>query len=367
MGKIPESILEYPRVRVDREVRPLRRFLEALGYVLIHQGKVRDTYLLPQGRDQSLLLQVATDRLSIFDFVLYILVLGKGRSLTAQNHFWVEYFRNKGIVTAVQPRLVLWQTCPELLDVTMEDGTHLMDICTLSINMPKVSWELIIRDGLGGSVWSDYTKNQIVSGVQMPEGLRKWESLDFPLFTPSTKEADAHDVNVTQQTFFAAMGARGMYQAADCMALFLEAREVYRDCGLDLLDTKFEVSGRAFIDEMLTSDASRVTTIGSRAAAVEKGKDPDSFDKQAVRDHGNTWETPFVSAKGEKIRGIKGLDPTNEEHRAFVHSRTIPQELVDQTRERYAEVCQRLFTTDLDSYCERFLRPQVGHDFAIIS
>lgn len=45
--------------------------LTAAGLVRIHQGKVRDTYALPDGR---YLLVVATPRASIFDLVLPVCV-----------------------------------------------------------------------------------------------------------------------------------------------------------------------------------------------------------------------------------------------------------------------------------------------------
>jgi len=50
-----------------------------------HRGKVRDTYDL----SQDLIFPVATDRLSIFDFVLPALVPRKGEILTALTHFWL--------------------------------------------------------------------------------------------------------------------------------------------------------------------------------------------------------------------------------------------------------------------------------------
>lgn len=65
---IPESILTKP--------------LE--GLPLVYRGKVRDTYRLSGGR----YLIVATDRVSIFDFVLPAFVKRKGEVLNALNIFW---------------------------------------------------------------------------------------------------------------------------------------------------------------------------------------------------------------------------------------------------------------------------------------
>jgi len=62
---------------------------------LVSRGKVRDTYQLPDGK----LLVVATDGISIFDFVLNSLVPMKGVILNAMNHFWLKHLDNFGFKT----------------------------------------------------------------------------------------------------------------------------------------------------------------------------------------------------------------------------------------------------------------------------
>jgi phosphoribosylaminoimidazole-succinocarboxamide synthase len=59
------------------------------GLPLVARGKVRDTYTL---EDASTLLPLATDRVSIFDFVLPAEVPQKGEVLTAMNVFWAKQF-----------------------------------------------------------------------------------------------------------------------------------------------------------------------------------------------------------------------------------------------------------------------------------
>src|SRR6218665_161587 len=54
------------------------------GLDLIHRGKVRDVYALPDNQ----LLIVATDRLSAFDVVLPDPIPGKGEMLTQMSNFW---------------------------------------------------------------------------------------------------------------------------------------------------------------------------------------------------------------------------------------------------------------------------------------
>jgi len=79
MTKVPANLVDTP----------VSAYLKKMGYTRIHQGKVRDTYMI----DKKRLLVVATDRISIFDFVLNALIPKKGEVLTALTHFWLmNYF-----------------------------------------------------------------------------------------------------------------------------------------------------------------------------------------------------------------------------------------------------------------------------------
>ncbi len=53
---------------------------------ILHQGKVRDTYDLGEGR----LLMIATDRLSAFDVVLPTGITDKGQVLNRISAFWFD-------------------------------------------------------------------------------------------------------------------------------------------------------------------------------------------------------------------------------------------------------------------------------------
>ena len=53
---------------------------------LLYRGKVRDTFLLDEGR----LLMVATDRISAFDVVLPSGIPNKGLVLNRMSAFWFE-------------------------------------------------------------------------------------------------------------------------------------------------------------------------------------------------------------------------------------------------------------------------------------
>ena len=56
------------------------------GATHLHSGKVRDLYELPSGD----LLMVASDRISIFDFVLDTTIPDKGEILTRMSLWWFD-------------------------------------------------------------------------------------------------------------------------------------------------------------------------------------------------------------------------------------------------------------------------------------
>ena len=56
----------------------------------VHSGKVRDLYELTEGPHVGKLLMVASDRLSIFDFVLETTIPGKGEILTRTSLWWFD-------------------------------------------------------------------------------------------------------------------------------------------------------------------------------------------------------------------------------------------------------------------------------------
>ena len=60
----------------------------------LHSGKVRDLYELTEGPHAGRLLMVASDRISIFDFVLDTTIPDKGELLTRMSLWWFEQLRD---------------------------------------------------------------------------------------------------------------------------------------------------------------------------------------------------------------------------------------------------------------------------------
>jgi phosphoribosylaminoimidazole-succinocarboxamide synthase len=120
-----------------------------------------------------------------------------------------------------------------------------------------------------------------------------------------------------------------------------------------------EVAGLTIVDELGTPDSSRFTIKEDWLQAMQDGRAPQFWDKQPVRDWGATVPTPFVyqegDKKGEKIIGIKNLDPENPEHVAFVHSLEVPSEVISQASERYQQIFKKITGNSLQEYQKSYM------------
>src|SRR5213075_2074035 len=127
---------------------------------------------------------LASDRMSAFDVVLSDPIPGKGIVLTAISNFW--FHRLEGVIanhlTGTDPVEVLAD--PRDHPVVKDRAVVVHDLKALPI-------EAVVRGYLIGSGWKDYCKTGLVSGVALPKGLELAERLREPIFTPSTKAAQA--------------------------------------------------------------------------------------------------------------------------------------------------------------------------------
>jgi phosphoribosylaminoimidazole-succinocarboxamide synthase len=278
-------------------------------YRHLHSGKVRDLYEAPDG----LLLMVASDRISAFDFILPNPIPDKGRILTQLSLWWFERLAD------VVPNHVVSTDVPE-------EFAGRAVLCR-SLRMYPV--ECVARGYLAGSGLADYRATGSVCGVSLPPGLVDGSQLPEPVFTPATKAAlGEHDENVS---YDAVAQTVGELTAERLRALTLEvygrARDIALDAGLVVADTKFEF-GRTpdgqivLADEVLTPDSSRFWP----ADEWEPGHPQPSYDKQYVRD----WLTSPES----------GWDRTSGEPPP-----PLPDEVVDRTRAKYVEAYERLTGT----------------------
>jgi phosphoribosylaminoimidazole-succinocarboxamide synthase len=148
-----------------------------------------------------------------------------------------------------------------------------------------LSLECIVRGYLAGQAWSEYERSGTVHGTPLPAGLRLADRLPEPMFTPSTKATEGHDVNIDFAAAVDLVGAEAALAARNmCLDIFARASERAAAAGFVLADTKFElgyVDGvLSLCDEVVTPDSSRLWP----ADQVVPGRTPPAFDKQPLRD-----------------------------------------------------------------------------------
>jgi phosphoribosylaminoimidazole-succinocarboxamide synthase len=273
------------------------------------QGKVRDVYDVGDER----LLLVATDRISAFDAVLPDPIPDKGRVLTGLTLFWLERTRDlvgNHLLSADR------RDFPE----PFRSEPSLSGRAMLVTKARVVPVECVARGYLTGSGLTQYRAEGHVCGVPLPPGLDEAHRLDEPIFTPTTKAAEGHDLPLTFEETVELIG-RGLAERLRelTIALYERGAEVAAERGILVADTKFEFGFAGgelmLIDEVLTPDSSRFWP----ADGYEPGRSQPSFDKQFVRD----W-----------------LDASGWDHEPPAPS--LPAEVIARTAMKYQEAYERL-------------------------
>ncbi len=245
------------------------------------QGKVRDVYDFGDS-----LLIVATDRISAFDWILPTGIPDKGKILTQLSLFWFERIACRHHLLSADPA-----------SLPLPPGTDIESLTGRSMVVQKTNVlpvECVVRGYLSGSGWKDYQETGVVSGIELPPGLQESEQLPEPLFTPSTKAEQGHDMPISFEQVCAQLGEETANTLRETsLRIYNEAATFARSKGIILADTKFEFgrldSGEIIlIDEILTPDSSRFWPEDD----YEIGRSQVSFDKQYVRQWllGTSWD-----------------------------------------------------------------------------
>ncbi|MDT0451467.1 phosphoribosylaminoimidazolesuccinocarboxamide synthase [Streptomyces hesseae] len=287
--------------------------VEVPGLTHLHTGKVRDLYRDEAGR----LVMVASDRMSAYDWVLPTEIPDKGRVLTKLSLWWFDRLAD------LVPHHVLSTDLP---DGAPADWAGRTLICR-SLDMVPV--ECVARGYLTGSGLAEYRETRTVCGLALPEGLGDGSELPLPIFTPATKaEVGEHDENVSYEEVARQVGAEtAAILRQTTLAVYGRARDIARDRGIVLADTKFEFGfdehrELVLADEVLTPDSSRFWP----AETWSPGRPQPSFDKQYVRD--------WLTSPGSDWDRTGELPPP-----------PLPENVVDRTREKYVEAYERLTGT----------------------
>jgi phosphoribosylaminoimidazole-succinocarboxamide synthase len=273
----------------------------------VRSGKVREIFDLGEH-----FLFVATDRVSAFDCILPTPIPDKGRVLTQISRFWFDRL-------AVEHHMI----SDSLADLPsqLQSLFPLLDGRFMIVKkLQMLPVECVVRGYLVGSGFADYQKTGSVCGITLPQGMQRAQQLEKPLFTPAAKNDHGHDENISFATMKEMIGDHLAEQLRDISVdLYVRARDIAREKGLIIADTKFEFGVQdgtiVLADEVLTPDSSRYWD----EQAYQIGRNPESFDKQIVRDHlaGTNWNK----------------EPPAPE---------LPDAIVSRTREKYLELAEKL-------------------------
>ena len=252
------------------------------GQISKYVGKVRDVYTLEGGY----LVMVATDRISAFDVVLPEGIPCKGQVLNQIASKFLDL--TSGIVpnwkiAEIDPMVTVGRLCEPY----------------------KV--EMVVRGYLAGHAWREYKAGKrTLCGVPLPEGLRENEKLPHPIITPTTKESEGHDRDISREEIIAeGIVPEEEYKQLEkyTLALFEEGTRIAAKRGLILVDTKYEF-GRAdgqivLMDEIHTPDSSRYFYAEGYKERLARGEHQKQLSKEFVRE----WlmANGFQGQEGQKV------------------------------------------------------------------
>lgn len=272
----------------------------------IYSGKVRELYQTGNG----VLLLVATDRISAFDYVLDTPIPDKGKILTRLSAWWFDRLSD------IVPN--------HLVDAPIPPEFAGRALACQPLSMVPV--ECVARGYLAGTGLADYRKDGTLAGIGLPAGLTDGARLPEPIFDPDTKAPQGqHDENLPKADLVTLVGAETAAELERItLAVYRRGADLAAEGGIIVADTKIELgfdSGGVLRlgDEVLTPDSSRFWPTES----WQPGRSQVSFDKQFVRD----WLTSAASGWNRHT----GEQPP-----------PLPDDVVEQTRRTYVTAFERI-------------------------
>lgn len=252
------------------------------GQTAVYHGKVRDVYTI----NDSILVMVATDRISAFDVILPEGIPYKGQML---NQIAANF------LDATSDVVPNWK-------IAVPDP-----MVTVGYKCEGFRVEMIIRGYLTGSAWREYAAGaREICGVKLPDGMRENERFAEPIITPTTKAEAGHDENISKEEII----AQGIVSKEDYETMEKYTRELFEigtrmaaEKGLILVDTKYEFGKLddkvILIDEIHTPDSSRYFYADGYQQRFEAGEPQRQLSKEFVRQ----WlmENGFMGKAGQKV------------------------------------------------------------------
>tara|TARA_Y100000034_G_C6877233_1_gene401381 strand:+ start:37 stop:1782 length:1746 start_codon:yes stop_codon:yes gene_type:complete len=232
------------------------------------QGKVRHVHL---GKKQigEKIFMIASDRVSAFDHVLDRQIPFKGRILNMINEWAMAQTTNivkNASIASPDKNILIQKYCKNIMV------------------------ECVVRGYMWGSMSRAYNKGErTFCGNVLPEGLKNYQKLDEPIFTPTTKSE--HDEPMTFEEVKVKLGSETAEKVKELsLQLYKKGEEVAQKSGLVFIDTKYEFgfdenNELCLIDEANTPDSSRYCTI-EEYEKFQKGETTKikELSKQFIRD-----------------------------------------------------------------------------------
>lgn len=258
---------------------PQFEFPDQTGF---YQGKVRDVYTI----DNTLLVMIASNRISAFDVILPKPIPYKGQVLNGVAAFMLNHTRD---------------ICPNWLVDSPAPNASIGYKCV------PYKVEVVVRGNLCGHAWRTYSSgNRVLCGVEMPEGLKENDFFPTPIITPTTKASEGHDEDIS----VAEIIRQGLVSEAEwaeieqyALKLFARGNELARKQGLILADTKYEFGKRngqiVLMDEIHTPDSSRYFYADGFEERQQQGEKQKQLSKEFVRE----WliSNGFMGKEGQAV------------------------------------------------------------------
>ena len=235
------------------------------------------------------MVMVVSDRISAFDVVLPRPIPYKGQ--------------------------VLNQIAAQFLDATRD----IVPNWKLSVPLPNTTIglkcetypvEMVVRGNLTGHAWRTYKSGKReLCGVAMPDGMQENDFFEKPILTPTTKAHVGHDEDISREEIISSgLISEKEYTELEriTLALFERGREMAKDRGLILVDTKYEFGKIGdtiyLIDEIHTPDSSRYFYLAGYEDRQKNGEAQKQLSKEFVRE----WlmENGFQGKEGQQVPEI---------------------------------------------------------------
>ncbi len=246
---------ELIRKTVARNLDRARMSAELPGLEEGRRGKVRHVYRVSGTCGLPLVIISTSDRLSVFDIVQDRAVPFKGAVLNAISQWAFEHTAD------IISNALLGSA-----------GPHIM----IQRELANIGIECVVRGYMWGSLAADYEQGlRIKCSMILPDGLRRYQRLESPIFTPTTKAEQGHDQDISAEDMGALMQRKlahiGLSIDGPMLArkvqdisfrLYDRGQRLADRAGLILVDTKYEfgldLDGKLYvIDEIHTPDSSR--------------------------------------------------------------------------------------------------------------